>query len=57
MDFRQKYTVRYDRLTEPLVVVRDDVSRIEQDRCRESGERTTAVVRRNHGLAICQTLV
>ena len=51
MDFRQWYAVRHNRLPKSLVVVRDDVSRIEQDRLRQPGKRATTVVCRNYGLA------
>lgn len=50
MNFRQWDPVRHDRLPEAFVVIRDDVSRIEQDRLGQPGERATPVVCCDHSL-------
>jgi hypothetical protein len=51
MDFRQWNAIRHDWLPQSLVLIGDDVSRIEQDRFGQPGERATPVVCCDHSLS------
>ena len=44
MDFGQRDSIRYHRLTEKLILVRDNMGRIQKHRLRQPGQRTATVV-------------
>lgn len=44
VDFGKRQAVRHDRLTEPLVFVRDDVGSIDKERLWQTGKCATATV-------------
>ena len=49
MDFRERDAVGNYRLAKPLVPVRDDVGRIQQQRLKQPRQRAAAVIRANYG--------
>ena len=51
MNFRERNAVGNDRLAEPLVLVRDDVRGVQQQRLGQARQRAAAVVGGDDGLA------
>src|SRR4051812_123973 len=51
MRLRERNTVLYHRLSEPFVLVLDDVRRVEEHRLAQARQRATAAVGGDHGLA------
>src|ERR1700693_1239703 len=50
MDLRKWEPVRHNRLPESLLFISNDVSRIQQQRLGQPGQRTSSPIRRYHGL-------
>ena len=51
MNFRERDAIRHHRLAELLVLVRDDMSRVEQQRFGQPRQRAAAIVGGDDGLA------
>ena len=51
MNLRERDAVRDYRLAELLVLVRDDMSRVEQQRFRQARQRAAAIIGGDDGLA------